>query len=939
MTFLLTDIESSTQHWDETPDEMDAAIARHDQIVAENVARHRGTLHGPRGEGDSHFAVFVRASEAVAAAVDMHLALSRETWPTASPLKVRVALHTCEAEITRGDYYGTDVNRCARLREMAKGGQILVSHATATLAKGQMPRGATLRDLGTHRLRGLRNPERVFELRHPDLPEFDAPARSLVAGNLPLQLTSFVGRKRDVTAVRRLISSERMVTLTGPGGVGKTRLGLHAAEQSVRRFRDGVWLVELAPLTDEKLVVHAIASALEVREEHGLPLLATLAVRLHDKRLLLLLDNCEHVVEVVAAVATELLAACPGLHILAMSREVLGVAGESVFGVPTLDLPAETTTRRLSVARHDAVRLFCERASQTSHRFELTEKNVSAVMRICTRVDGLPLGVELAAAAVRALSVEDIADRLESRRALPSRGRRIADQRHLDLASAIEWSYGLLSDEERRLFRRLSVFAGTFSLEAAEQVCSGDGIEPDAVLGLLTRLVDKSLVTAGEGLGERTRYALLETIASYARSALGESGEEDFVRRVHLAYYTGVAERVGGPEPVASYYPARLKELAEDIDNARAALAWARSNDPGTGVRLAIAFAGYWFLRAVSEGRAALATFLPIAEQTSAARATTLRIAGEFAWREGDYEEAFGLQEEALAIIRTRGDHEVTAGLLASIAFQAATTRDTERSLAALDEAFDVVRRHGAGDVVKAQLTHVKAYATVMFDPAAARPLAEESVERFRALAMPLPLGTALFALSLACIESGDLIAAREAVAENVPIRRDFGDVGGLAVSIEVLAMIAAESGDPEKAVRLAAAAVTLREQASFALPPSQAEQLERHLGPAREKLGHRTADLWAQGRGMSLDEALDYGFGRRPAPRSRRSPHSELTSREVEVVERLSEGLTNGQIAVKLGLSERTVDAHLEHIRNKLGLRTRASIASWFAENAEPAL
>jgi predicted ATPase/class 3 adenylate cyclase len=590
VTFLFTDVEGSTRLWEQHPDQMRAALARHDALIEALVEAHGGCVVRPRGEGDSRFAVFARATDAVAAAAAIQRALHAEPWPPETPLRVRLALHTGEADLRDGDYYGSAVNRCARLRAVAHGGQVLVSEVTAGLVRDTLPPGVLLRDLGKHRLSDLARPEHVHQLTGVGLPAEFRPLRSLDAypHNLPVQLTTLIGREAEIEALRQRLHEPqtRLVTLTGPAGVGKTRLALQVATGLLDAFPDGLRLVEFGSLLDPARVPQAVAEPLGAREEPGRALPATLAAVLRPKRVLLVLDNCEHLIEACAALAARLLRACPHLRILATSREPLGITGELTWRVPPLGLPdvvpdlpdldADQPHAVECLARAEAVQLFVERARLAQPGFALTSENAQAVAHICARLDGLPLAIELAAARVRALSPEQIAARLHDRFRLLTGAGRTGTERHQTLRAALDWSHHLLSEQERALFRRLTVFTGGRSLAAAEAVCAGNGIEPREVLDLLTQLVDKSLLYT-DGQDGEVRYWMLETIWQYGRERLREAGEADALRARHAAYYAALAEGVGpklqGPEPARW-----LDLLKQEQENLRAALAWCQAS-------------------------------------------------------------------------------------------------------------------------------------------------------------------------------------------------------------------------------------------------------------------------------------------------------------------------------------------------------------------------
>jgi len=522
---LLTDVEGSTDKWERNHEAMGKAMALHDQILDRRIKAHGGTQVESGREGDSVLSAFARASDAISCAVEILRELVGQSWPTGAELHIRVAIHSGEAELRAGHYYGRSVYRCARLMAIGHGDQVLLSQATHDLAVDSLPQGVTLRDMGLHRLRDLQRAERVYQVGADGLRASFPPLKSLDPRrhNLPITATSFVGRSAELTELKSRLNTDRMVTLLGAAGTGKTRLALQAAVDLVEMYPDGVWLVELAPINDPNLVPQTIAEALGLQEEVDQPFLSTLDRWLYDKRLLLLVDNCEHLVTAVASVADRALRDCPGVHLLATSREALRVAGERVMRVGPLP-------------ESDAVLLFAERSGAVQPAFRLTADNAESVTQICRRVEGIPLAIELAAGRARMMSPREILARLQDSFRVLAGGSRTADARHQTILAAVDWSYRLLNDEEKRLFRRLSVFSGGFTLGAAEAVCSGDGV--DSVLDLVGQLLDKSLVTPHETVDGPTRYSFLEAVREYGHARLVEDGELESVSYTHLTLPT-----------------------------------------------------------------------------------------------------------------------------------------------------------------------------------------------------------------------------------------------------------------------------------------------------------------------------------------------------------------------------------------------------------------
>jgi predicted ATPase/class 3 adenylate cyclase/tetratricopeptide (TPR) repeat protein len=605
VTFLLTDVEGSTFLWESAPDAMGASIRRHYQLLDAAITLHGGVRPVEQGEGDSVVAAFARASHALAAALDIQRAFHAERWPEGAALKLRIALHTAQAQLRdEVNYFGPAVNRCARLRAVAHGGQVVLSKTTRDLACDRLPDGAELADLGVHRLRDLGQPEHVFGLVHPDLPGEFPPLRSLgtLSTNLPAELTTFIGRSTELAELGELLGQVRLLTITGAGGCGKTRLARHAAAATLDGPLDGVWWVELGRLEDAAFVPAAVIAAIGVRELPGQGPMGTLVAYLRARRALLILDNCEHVSAACAQLAEALLRGCPSLTVLATSRAPLGVPGETAWRVPSLSLPADASRAYRApldvLQESDAVRLFIDRARQVRPDFELTQANASGIAQICRELDGIPLAIELAAARVRMLASAQIAHRLGDRFQLLTGGSRVAVPRQRTLQASIDWSYELLSEVERALLRRLSVFTGGWTLDAAEQVCAGDGIDRCAVVDLLAALVDQSLVTTAEQ-DAAVRYGLLETVRQYGAARLTEAGEMDTVGERHFAYYVGLAERAEPAVLRAGRDDPILRRLATELPNLRAALERAAVIDPDAAVKrfdllLALGDAQWW---------------------------------------------------------------------------------------------------------------------------------------------------------------------------------------------------------------------------------------------------------------------------------------------------------------------------------------------------------
>jgi predicted ATPase/class 3 adenylate cyclase/DNA-binding CsgD family transcriptional regulator len=679
VTLLLADVEGSTRLWETQPDEMTAAVASLDQALSNVIAAHDGVRPVEQGEGDSFVIAFARASDAVGCALDLQRA------PLA-PIRLRIGIHTGEVRLRdKGNYIGPTINRTARLRDLAHGGQTVLSGATELMVVDQLPPDVWLADLGTHPLRDLPRPERVVQLCHPDLPNEFPPLRApntVVSHNLPAQLTSFVGRQAETDSLRKALAGSRLVTLTGAGGAGKTRLAVHVAADLAGEFGDGVCYVDLASITHPDVVPVTAARALGLPDQPGRSTMDTLLRYLRDRQLLLVLDNCEHLLDASAGLVVALLGGAPSLTVLATSREPLGVTGEAGWQVPSLSLS------------DDAVELFADRARLARTGFTVDDDNAGVVAEICRRLDGMPLAIELAAARVRTLSLTEIVDSLHDRFRLLTGGSRIAVRRQQTLRASVDWSHALLTDTERILFRRLAVFLGGFDLDAAQAVTGADGVERYQVLDQLTLLVDKSLVVAENNCG-RTRYRLLETVRQYALEKLGESGEADAVRSRHCDYYTSIAALLDAP--ARTDYERRLDQAEVEMDNLRSALGWnLETSDTEHALSLASSLQPLWLTRGrMLEGRAWFDTVvaqndLNNLEVPAAVRARALADTAVLNIYVGG---SMVRAERALAIARALGDPALLARTLTACGFIAGTSYNAEAARTYYSEAIVFVRR------------------------------------------------------------------------------------------------------------------------------------------------------------------------------------------------------------------------------------------------------
>ncbi|MGH2404262.1 MAG: tetratricopeptide repeat protein, partial [bacterium] len=804
VSFLFTDIEGSTELLQHLGDRAyGQVLMEHQSLLREAFQQEEG--HVVDTQGDSFFVAFPRAWNAVSAAVAGQQAVAAHTWPEGVSLKVRMGVHTGEPTLAGNHYVGLDVHRAARIAAAGHGGQVLLSERAHAMTLGALRDAVRVKDLGDHRLKGLARAEHIFQLIVPGLPTEFPSLKSLevLTTNLPsLQLTSFIGREREMAEIEKLVSTSRLVTLMGPGGAGKTRLALQVGSTILERYPHGVWLAELAPLSDPAFVPQTVATIFGVRELAGRALLETLVDYLRTRELLLVLDNCEHLVKAAAELAGALLRNCPQLRILATSREALGVAGELPYRVPPLSRP--DPRRRLSLEQlteFEAARLFIERAVLSNPKFAATEVNANAVAQVCHQLDGIPLAIELAAARVKVLSVEQIAKRLDDRFRLLTGGGRAGLPHHQTLRAAVDWSHELLSGEERVLFRRLAVFAGGFSLEAAEAVCADGDIGAGDVLDLVARLADKSLVITEEVVGD-VRYRLLETIRAYSRERLVESGEADAVRQRHLEWHLDLAERaepeLRGPEQITW-----LDRLEMEHDNLRAALDWTKTDEASLekGLRLAGAVHGFWTLRGyLSEGREWLGGILAKGSGAShRARAKALYAAGVLAFHQGDYGQAAAMSGESLALYRSLDDNLGVALSLNTLGIVTRNRGDYKKARALLEESLALSRQSGHKWALAEGLNVLGVTARRQGDHGLATKMFTESLALWRELGDKWGLAASLGHLGVVARQKRDYERAKALHGESLALRRELGDKRLVAADLSSLGFVARDLGKHEE--------------------------------------------------------------------------------------------------------------------------------------------
>jgi predicted ATPase/class 3 adenylate cyclase len=906
VSLLFTDIEGSTRLLQTLGERYGEALAEHRRLLRAAFRDHHGCEVDT--QGDAFFYAFPRAQDAVAGAVATQQALASHAWPEGLPLRVRMGIHTGEPTATGEGYVGIDVHRAARVMSAGHGGQVLLTQSTRDLLAEELSDAVSLRDLGEHRLTDLTHPQRLYQLLISGL-ENDFPALKTLEArptNLPTQLTALVGREQQVTEAVTLVRREdvRLVTLTGAGGTGKTRLSLQVAAELLADFEDGVFFVDLATITDPHLLVPTVAQTLSVRENPGQSLSETLKDYLRDKHLLLALDNFEQLLKAGPAVSA-LLAGAPNLKALVTSRAPLHLSGEHEYSVPPLAVPdLDASEPPATLAAYEAVQLFLERAQAVKPEFELTSENAPAVAEICARLDGLPLAIELGAARVRILSPQALLGRLSQRLALLTGGARDAPARQRTLRDTIEWSDGLLSAGEQRLFARLSVFLGGRTIEAAEAVCDPVAELDVAVFDGVASLVEKSLLRQDEGLAGEPRFFMLETIREYALDRLERSGEGEILRQRHAHYFVALAEEAE-PEILGADQIRWLERLEAERDNFRAALGWSlERGDTERALRLIGSLRRAWVARGyLSETRKWLeAAFEQSAAVPAQVEAKALYGLGRVALVEGDYERAIPSLEQSARLFHELGEAEGLVFSLADLGFIAtaqgrhedaqrfadeslaeAMAAGNERTIAAalhslactkldadeygeactlFEQSLALRRKLGDKRNMANSLCYLGSVALLEGDYDSATALLDESLALGRELGNLLIVSAALANQGLVALAAGDAERAAALCIEGLSLSHELGDKRTTVECLHALAGIAAVQGEPLRAALLSGAAESLH--AAIKAPPSPAERTvgERFLAIARAAVDAESFEAaCAQGRRMNYDAVVAYAL------------------------------------------------------------------------------
>ena len=953
VTFLFTDIENSTRLAREHPEAWEASQARHHAILREAIELNNGFVF--QIIGDAFCAAFHKAADALRAAIKAQQHLQNEPWGEAT-IYVRMGIHTGEAEFDGNEYRGyTTLSFVQRLMSAGHGGQILISNTTENLLREQLPQSINLRDMGVNKFAGVSSPVRVFQVIASDLPTEFPPLRTLdnLPNNLPVQLTSFVGREKELADAKRLLNNTHLLTLIGPGGTGKTRLSLQAASEILDQYPDGVWFVELAPILDPLLVPRTTAIAIGLRYESQRPVIDVLCDYLRDKKMLLVLDNCEHLVDACARMADQILRAAPDTRILASSREALGIGGEVTYRVPSLGLPDLSHPPLVeTLSQFEAVKLFIDRATAAVPTFTVTNENAPALAQVCYHLDGIPLAIELAAAKIRVLSVEQIAKRLDDRFRLLTGGSRTALERHQTLRAAIDWSYNLLSPNEQALFRRLSVFVGGWLLEAVESVCSDASIQSDEVLELLEHLINKSIVITEE-VQHETRYHMLETIRQYARAKLFDSGEDKTLRQKHSDWFLELAEDAEHGMLFGNEIAKWMDRLEHDLDNFRAALAWLLETEQiEQCVRLASKLHSFWLDRNYySEGRYWLETGLKSRDVLSKnTLASAIRTSGRVLGRMGEYDQAIRHGEESVALFREIGDKFDLAFALQLLADTVYESGD-DNTYNYHKEALGLYRELGHRDLANWSLIDLGWQHVTAGNFLEGFSILDECWQTTQELNEPYLIAYSLFVLGMCRWRHAELDKSEAALKEGLRLYHQLGDRWFTHACLIGLAGVASSRGKGEQAAKLIGFSDKGMEFIGGVKPPFWLRDYEN---PIIDSIRSEMEDsaytkAWNEGYSMTLEQAIELAESQliltTPAPgpkletgssilpsqrEAEKQKYGGLTDRERQVAAQIAQGKSNQAIAAELFVGLKTVEAHVTHILSKLGFNSRAQIAGW---------
>jgi predicted ATPase/class 3 adenylate cyclase len=858
ISFLFTDIVGSSRLWEKFPQRMGAALARHDELIRAATEEHDGYVF--KTVGDSFCVAFCTPQQALLAAIAAQQAIASEDWSAVGSLIVRMGIHTGVAEFRGGDYFGGTLNRAARIEAAAHGAQILLSQVTVDLLEDEHFATAVFKSLGNHRLRNLDRPEHLFQAVVAGLRDIFPPPRSMeiLPNNLPVQSTSFIGRDREMEAIRHLMERTSLLTLIGTGGTGKTRLALEAGARMINEFPAGVWLIEFAPISDPTRIVEVVTMVLDIREEPDQPLKTTLLNSLRDRELLLIFDNCEHLLAATSSLAAELLRTCPRLKILATSRHSLGLAGEQTFPVPPLgmlDMRIQEQHGPIvaeTLSQYDAVKLFIERATAVRPDFRVTNANAPALAEVCSRLDGIPLAIELAAARVRVLSLNQIAMRLNDRFHFLRGGSRNALPHQQTLQALIDWSHDLLSDQERIVFRRLGAFVGGRTLAALETVCAGDGVEDYDILDLVQQLVDKSLVTVERDTTGEPRYTMIESVWQYAKEKLESSGEEQAIRQRHMEYFLAWAEKAEpyfeGPDQKVW-----LDRGFNETLNFRGAAEWALSTgNIEAGLRFVSA------LHRMIEVRGNASRALELVRKLFAhvddsispkILADACVSAGRLAWAVDDYIEARQYHARARSLYDSIHDEKGSALCSLLTAFLDRGDRDPVSADKNFRRALEISERIGHLYVQAACESGLGSLALDRGDLEEARRMKEESLVHYERLGDQWVIGLILWGIAKVSIAQGDLERTRSSLDQWLQIAHELGNRWSLPYILDCYGELALLRNDAPRAARILGAAQGMRNASGARFSDGEKDDYDALLGRLKKALSEEEfKKMWDEG-------------------------------------------------------------------------------------------
>lgn len=919
VTFLFTDIENSTSLWEKYPETMKSALAKHDALLKKAIESNNGQVI--KTTGDGVHAAFSTVMDSVNAALDAQRDFQNsEIFKTPEfSLRIRMGLHTGEAELRDGDYYGGTLNRAARIMSIGHGGQILISETTRQIAQEHLSSDISILDLGEHRLKGIAAPERIFQLCHPDLvtefPRLNSLA--IFKHNLQRQLSTFIGREKELAEIKRLLRDTQLLTLLGPGGTGKTRLMLQVAEEVIDGYPDGVWLVELAPLTDPDLIPERVAAALNIQEQPGRPIIDTVTDYLLRKELLLLLDNVEHLVRESAAITEYLLEKCPKLKILVTGREALFINGETTIQVPSLSMPEEGQFTE-KIAKSEGVQLFLERARSVRPDFKINEQNAVTIAEIVRRLDGIPLALELAATRLRMLTVEQINERLNDRFRLLTGGHRTALPRQQTLQALIDWSWQLLDEKERTLLRRLSVFFGGWNLESAQAITGFDPIDELDVFDHLDQLINKSLVTVQYPIGGEARYGMLESIRQFAQDKLFEAGEGQILRDRHVDYFVDFSQEAGRHLRLSTMLTWE-ERIVKEMDNIRSALAWALDDHPELTLRISAALFYDWaqwihpsevlawlepsidktrpllnkdnspvrtedFIKALYALGFTQALFgnvklsleiadegIQLSQESSELQLYTYGISQKFS---GMIQHWFEISEEWLQVVKNaieicqKEGFELELGRLhLNMGTFLILRGEFEQAKQNFQKAEEIIRKYqnprslGLLLFVKAQ------FALAQGDLETALQIYEQAVETFAAINDQLIVLIAKSTISHFLRRSGKIAEAIPYYRGTILKWQEQGNPVSIAHQLECFAYIGIANEKHKHAAQLLGrASATRKEMNAISKDPQEIAELEQAMTQLADAMGEDERDRWmADGAKMSLDEAVSFALKETP--------------------------------------------------------------------------